>query len=339
MFETGHFATLWRKMASRLGLEVDFVAGDWRQRRRSCAWSRQSSPPDRAHAIKAVMRGPQRDLDRRDEPHIADPRGDRPCAAPGALHGRHDLLARLDRLPPRRMGRRRHRRGLAERAACCRRARRSTPSARRRSRRASRRGCRGPTGAGTRCIATNRDGYFPYTPSTNLLYGLRESIAMLLDEEGLPAVFARHRAPRRGDAARGRAHGVWRFCCRNPREEYSDSLTAILMPEGHDADRLPRASCSSASTCRSAPGWASSRARCSASAISATSTTSCCAARWPASRWASSLAGVPHRAGGLQAAIGYLAASLNSVSGTARAWPLDARTGHGVKAAAPAAWR
>jgi alanine-glyoxylate transaminase/serine-glyoxylate transaminase/serine-pyruvate transaminase len=86
-------------------------------------------------------------------------------------------------------------------------------------------------------IASNRDGYFPYTPSTNLLYGLHESIAMLL-EEGLPAVFARHR--RHGEGTR-RAVRAWNLelLCRN-EEEYSDSLTAILLPEGQDADRFRR---------------------------------------------------------------------------------------------------
>ena len=85
--------------------------------------------------------------------------------------------------------------------------------------------------------ADNAAGFFPYTPSTNLLYGLREAIAMLL-EEGLPAVFARHR--RHAEATR-RAVRAWdlELVACNP-EELSDSLTAILMPEGYDADALRR---------------------------------------------------------------------------------------------------
>jgi alanine-glyoxylate transaminase/serine-glyoxylate transaminase/serine-pyruvate transaminase len=84
-------------------------------------------------------------------------------------------------------------------------------------------------------LAANKNGFFPYTPSTNLLYGLRESIQMLLDE-GLANVFARH--DRHAEATR-RAVRAWglEILCQNP-EEYSSALTAVMMPAGHDADRL-----------------------------------------------------------------------------------------------------
>ena len=84
-------------------------------------------------------------------------------------------------------------------------------------------------------IDANRNGYFPYTPATNLLYALREALRMLL-EEGLDQVFARHH--RHAEATR-RAVRAWGLgiLCLNP-EEYSDSLTAILVPQGHDADQL-----------------------------------------------------------------------------------------------------
>ena len=84
-------------------------------------------------------------------------------------------------------------------------------------------------------IAANKSGFFPYTPATNLLYGLREALAMLR-EEGLQNVFARH--ARHAEATR-RAVRAWglEIMCANP-EEYSNSLTAILMPQGHDADAL-----------------------------------------------------------------------------------------------------
>jgi alanine-glyoxylate transaminase/serine-glyoxylate transaminase/serine-pyruvate transaminase len=85
-------------------------------------------------------------------------------------------------------------------------------------------------------IASNKDGYFPYTPATNLLYGLRESLQMLLEEEGLENVFARHQ--RHAEATR-RAVRAWglEVLAKNPAE-YSSSLTAVLMPAGHDADRV-----------------------------------------------------------------------------------------------------
>ena len=84
-------------------------------------------------------------------------------------------------------------------------------------------------------LASNKNGYFPYTPATGLLYGLHEALAMLR-EEGLDNVFARH--ARFGEATR-RAVRAWglELLCLDPRE-YSNVLTAILLPAGHDADAL-----------------------------------------------------------------------------------------------------
>jgi alanine-glyoxylate transaminase/serine-glyoxylate transaminase/serine-pyruvate transaminase len=84
-------------------------------------------------------------------------------------------------------------------------------------------------------LKANETGYFPYTPGTNLLYGLREAIAML-NEEGLENVFARH--ARHGEATRAalRAWGLENLSL-NPAE-HSNVLTTVVMPEGHDADRL-----------------------------------------------------------------------------------------------------
>jgi alanine-glyoxylate transaminase/serine-glyoxylate transaminase/serine-pyruvate transaminase len=85
-------------------------------------------------------------------------------------------------------------------------------------------------------LASNADGYFPYTPSTNLLYGLREAIRMLVEEEGLDNVFARH--DRLAEATRRAVRG-WGLdiLCQEPAE-YSSALTAVVLPDGHDADRL-----------------------------------------------------------------------------------------------------
>src|SRR5688500_5475284 len=84
-------------------------------------------------------------------------------------------------------------------------------------------------------LPANAKGFFPYTPATNLLYGLREAIAML-EEEGLENVFARH--DRHAEATRRavRAWGLEVLC--QDAEEYSSSLTAVMMPPGHDADRF-----------------------------------------------------------------------------------------------------
>ena len=87
-------------------------------------------------------------------------------------------------------------------------------------------------------ITQNKTGYFPYTPATNLLYGLREALKML-QEEGLPNVFTRH--DRHAEATR-RAVRAWglEILCAVP-EEYSSALTAVMMPAGHDADALRKA--------------------------------------------------------------------------------------------------
>jgi alanine-glyoxylate transaminase/serine-glyoxylate transaminase/serine-pyruvate transaminase len=84
-------------------------------------------------------------------------------------------------------------------------------------------------------LKNNRSGFFPYTPATNLLYALREALHML-EEEGLDAVFARH--DRHAAAARAavRAWGL-EIVCEDPRE-YSSSMTAFFMPEGSDSDRF-----------------------------------------------------------------------------------------------------
>jgi alanine-glyoxylate transaminase/serine-glyoxylate transaminase/serine-pyruvate transaminase len=84
-------------------------------------------------------------------------------------------------------------------------------------------------------LKPNRAGFFPYTPATNLLWGLKEAIAML-HEEGLDNVFHRHDRHAAATRAAVEAWGLEIWC--EERKEYSSSLTAVLMPKGHDADRL-----------------------------------------------------------------------------------------------------
>ena len=125
MCETGHFSTLWTEMARRLGLEVEVLEGDWRT----------GADPARIEARLAEDRdsrdqggrgGAQRDLHRGDKPHRRGARRPRFRRPPGAAAGRHHLLARIHRLPPRRMGRRRDDRRLAEGADAARRDSAST---------------------------------------------------------------------------------------------------------------------------------------------------------------------------------------------------------------------
>jgi len=84
-------------------------------------------------------------------------------------------------------------------------------------------------------LENNKKGYFPYTPATNLLYGLDEAINMLT-EEGLENVFTRHKRFAEATRVAVKAWGL-EILCKNP-EEYSDSLTAVMVPDGHDADSL-----------------------------------------------------------------------------------------------------
>src|SRR3712207_5852796 len=86
-------------------------------------------------------------------------------------------------------------------------------------------------------LKANETGYFPYTPATNLLYGLDAATDMLM-EEGLENVFARH--DRFAEATR-RAVRAWglEIQCEEPRH-YSSALTAVRLPQGHSADGLRR---------------------------------------------------------------------------------------------------
>jgi alanine-glyoxylate transaminase/serine-glyoxylate transaminase/serine-pyruvate transaminase len=235
MFETGHFATLWRAMADKLGLVVDFVPGDWRSGVDAAVVEARLAE-DRAHSYKAVLvvhnetstgvttRIPaiREAIDRTGHPALfmVDT-----ISSLASLDYRHDewgvdvTVAGSQKglmLPP----------GISFNAVS---DKALAASKHARLPRAYWRW--------DETIAMNRQGYFPSTPATNLLYGLHEAIAMLR-EEGLPAVFARHQ--RHAEATR-RAVRAWglEILCRSPAE-YSGSLTGVMMPEGHDADAFRR---------------------------------------------------------------------------------------------------
>jgi alanine-glyoxylate transaminase/serine-glyoxylate transaminase/serine-pyruvate transaminase len=233
MFETGHFATLWRELATRLGLDVAFVPGDWRGGVDAAA-AEALLRADGRHAIRAVCAvhnetstgvtsdtaALRRAIDAAGHPALlmVDT-----ISSLGSIDYRHDewgvdvTVAGSQKglmLPP----------GLSFNAI--------GPKAL-----AAAKAARMPRsywdwGA---MLGPNASGFFPYTPATNLLYGLREAIAMLR-EEGLGAVFARHA---RHAAATRAAVGAWglEILARNPAER-SNALTAVMMPEGHDADHL-----------------------------------------------------------------------------------------------------
>ena len=231
MFETGHFATLWRALAERLGLEVDFLAGDWRHGADPDAIGAKLKD-DTGHRIKAVC-VVHNETSTGITSRIADIRGaidssGHPAlfmvdtiSSLAAMDYRHDQWG-VDvtvggsqkglMLPP----------GLSFNAV----GEKALAAAKSAA-------CPKSYWAWDEMLKANETGYLPYTPATNLLYGLRESLRML-GEEGLDAVFARH--ARHGEATR-RAVGAWGLdLCPRDQREYSNALTAVLVPEGHDAD-------------------------------------------------------------------------------------------------------
>jgi alanine-glyoxylate transaminase / serine-glyoxylate transaminase / serine-pyruvate transaminase len=235
MFETGHFATLWRAMAEKLGLAVDFVPGDWRSGVDPAIVEARLAD-DRVHSYKAVLvvhnetstgvttrvHDIRKAIDRTGHPALfmVDT-----ISSLASLDYRHtewgvDVTVAGSQkglmLPP----------GISFNAVS---EKALAASKHAKLPRAYWRW--------DETIAMNRQGYFPSTPATNLLYGLHEAISML-HEEGLPAVFARHQ--RHAEATR-RAVCGWglEVLCRNPAE-YSGSLTAVMLPEGHDADAFRR---------------------------------------------------------------------------------------------------
>ncbi len=234
MYETGHFATLWKKLAERLGLVPEFISGDWRHGVDPEAIEALLSE-DREHAIKAVCCVHNETstgvASRIGEVRQAMDRAGHPAllmvdtiSSLGSIDYRHDewgvdvTVAGSQKglmLPP----------GLSFNAV--------SEKALGVSRSA---GLPRSYWAWDEMLGPNQNGYFPYTPATNLLYGLREALRMLVEEEGLEAVFARH--DRHAEATR-RAVQAWglEVLALDPRE-YSSSLTAVLMPEGHDADGL-----------------------------------------------------------------------------------------------------
>ncbi|HUJ88001.1 MAG TPA: aminotransferase class V-fold PLP-dependent enzyme [Burkholderiales bacterium] len=233
MVETGHFAALWQRLATRLGLQVEFLPGDWRHGADPGAIEKRLRA-DAQHALKAVC-VVQNETSTGVASRIAEVR--KAIDASG-----HPALFMVDTISSLASIDYRHDEWGVDVTVA-----------------GSQKGLMLPPGLSFNCIspkalaaaknaalprsywawdemlASGKSGFFPYTPATNLLYGLREAIAML-EEEGLVNVFARHR--RHAEATR-RAVRAWglEVLALDP-SEYSASLTAVLLPAGQDADRV-----------------------------------------------------------------------------------------------------
>ena len=231
MVETGHFASLWHKMATKLGLETEFMSTDWRRGVDPQAVEDRLRE-DSENRIKAVCV-----VHNETSTGSASRIGEVRQAIDNASH---DALLLVDTISSLASIDFRHDEWGVDVTVA-----------------GSQKGLMLPPGLSFNAIsekalsaaksggmsrsywdweeqiAANKSGAFPFTPATNLLYGLAEAIDML-HEEGLDAVFRRHD---RHAAATRRAVQAWGLdvLCQEPKD-YSSSLTAVLLPDGHDAD-------------------------------------------------------------------------------------------------------
>jgi alanine-glyoxylate transaminase/serine-glyoxylate transaminase/serine-pyruvate transaminase len=233
MSETGHFATLWHQMAVRWGIKPEFLPGDWRR----------GVDPDAVHARLAEDKG--REIKAVMVVHNETSTGvtSRIAEIRKAIDkAGHPALLLVDTISSLGSADYRHEEWGVDVTVSC-----------------SQKGLMLPPGLGFTAVSEkalaasktnnlprsywdwhemlkpNASGFFPYTPATNLLYGLREAVNMLL-EEGLENVFARHNRLAAATRAAVNAWGL-EILCQEPRE-YSPVLTAVVMPDGHDADRF-----------------------------------------------------------------------------------------------------
>jgi alanine-glyoxylate transaminase/serine-glyoxylate transaminase/serine-pyruvate transaminase len=233
MPETGHFSDQWRQVAQRMGLSVDYLPGNWRCGALPEEIGRRLGD-DTAHGIKAVMVVHNETstgvTSRIAEIRKAIDRAKHPAlfmvdtiSSLGSMEYRHDewgvdvTVAGSQKglmLPPGLSFNAISEKALAANATA------KLPRY---------------YWDWQEMLKPNQQGFFPYTPATNLLWGLREALLML-NEEGLANVFGRHQRHAMATRTAVEAWGLEIVC--EDAQEYSSSLTAVFMPEGHNADRL-----------------------------------------------------------------------------------------------------
>ncbi|MDA0996714.1 MAG: aminotransferase class V-fold PLP-dependent enzyme [Proteobacteria bacterium] len=234
MFETGQFAMLWREMAARIGLDVIFVAGDWRHGVDPAEVEKRLKA-DTKHEIKAVCC-----VHNETSSGVTSRIGE---VRKAIDRSGHPALYLVDSISGLASADYRHDEWKVDVTVSC-----------------SQKGLMLPPGLGFNCVSrkaldaadqsgfkksywdwgpmlgNNSSGFFPYTPATNMLYGLEESLKMLLDEEGLENVFARHKRHAEATRIAVRHWGLEPLCLNE--DEHSPVLTAVLLPDGHDADKV-----------------------------------------------------------------------------------------------------
>jgi len=306
MVETGQFATLWKNMAVKLGLKPEFIATDWRTGADPAAIE-EHLRKDKAHEIKAVC-----------VLHNETATG---CLSPiepirKAINAAgHPALLMVDTISSLASTDYRHdewgvdvtvggaQKGLmlppgmsfnaiSDKALAANKTSTLPKS----------------FWAWDEMIAMNKIGFFPYTPATQMLQGLAVGIEML-HEEGLDNVFARH--DRMAEATR-RAVKAWglEIICRDPKF-YSPTLTAVLLPEGHDADAFRALALEHFNISYGASFGRFQGKMFRIGHLGDTNDTMMMGAL-SATEMALSLAGIPHKKGGAQAAMDYLVSAHGS---------------------------
>ncbi|MBE66741.1 MAG: serine--glyoxylate aminotransferase [Gammaproteobacteria bacterium] len=232
-FETGWFATLWKQMAEKLGLEVEWVPGDWRSGVDPQVVE-EKLRDDTKKKIKAIcvvhnetstgttsrLEEIRQAIDETEHPALfmVDTISSLACCEYKHDEWKVDVTISGSQkglmLPP----------GLGFNAISQKALDASKSSS-----------SRVYYWSWQEMIKNNEKGVFPYTPATNLLYGLKEALR-LLHNEGLKNVFFRHARLAKATRLAVEAWGLENVCLKP--EEYSNSCTAVLMPEDFDADNL-----------------------------------------------------------------------------------------------------
>ena len=311
MVETGHFASLWKTMATKIGLQPEFIASDWRSGADPVKIEARLKD-DKAREIKAVcvvhnetstgcitlIAEVRRAIDAAGHPALlmVDT-----ISSLGSIDYRHDEWG-VDitvggsqkglMLPPGLSFN-----ALGEKALSVAKNSKLPKS----------------FWGWEEMIASNKTGFFPYTPATNMLYALAEAVDML-HEEGLENVFARH--DRHAEATR-RATRAWglEILCKEPRH-YSSSLTALMMPAGHDADNFRKVALEHFDV---SLGTGLSKVAGKVFRIGHLGDTNdlTIIGALAGVEMGLGLAGVPHRKGGVQAAMDYFAAAASPAKAAA----------------------
>ena len=234
MFETGWFATLWDRMATKLGIKTEFLSSDWRRGADASAIAERLKA-DKGHTIKAVC--------------VVHNETSTGCVSPIAAVRKalddtgHPALLLVDTISSLCSIEYKHDEWGVDVTVC-----------------GSQKGMMLPPGISFNAVSAkardaaktanlkrsywdweemikaNATGYFPHTPATNLLYGLDEALKMLIEEEGMENVFARHKKLSEATRRCVRHWGLEIQCA--DENHYSDSLTAVRLPDGNSADAL-----------------------------------------------------------------------------------------------------